>query len=160
MLELDFSIRDTGRVESVEGSPVNVSCSPKRTIDSCFGPTKTVEDDVISDTLATPDHIKRMRVEIEDSFNSESSEIDGFDLLASTDAMPVEDERPPTPQHLLDLRALINSEHKDVPSGPVDKVIEKPENVEDPFKHAGMLREYGGLKGFMEMLRNERKHLA
>lgn len=143
MLELDFSIRDTVSVDASVSS-VSESESPKRKIQHCLS---SVDDDSCFTHIGTPEHVKRLRVEIDNAFNDDAREVDGFELLSSPN--PMDEGRPSTPQELLDLREIIESEHPDVPNGPVDACMERPEKSEDPFKHAGLMREYGGLKNWM-----------
>lgn len=58
-------------------------------------------------------------------------------------------ERPATPQELLQLRDLIESQSSDVPRGQVDSCMDKPESIEDPFRHAGLFSDYGGIRGWL-----------
>jgi len=80
---------------------------------------------------STPDDVKRSRVEINYA----------FDEAACSDEMSV-------PVSLL----LGNS------PAPVPVAMDaSPPPREDPFKHAGLFREYGGVKGWLDMQRKEKE---
>jgi len=70
-------------------------------------------------------------------------------------AAPVAASRPGTPPELAELSALIREVSGDTKPAPLEH--RPPPAIEDPFKHAGLMREYGGIKGWLELQRKERE---
>tara|TARA_B110001452_G_scaffold262955_1_gene263689 strand:+ start:511 stop:975 length:465 start_codon:yes stop_codon:yes gene_type:complete len=144
-MELDFSIRHSAEAPREESSTDEVASS-KRSL----SPVPSSEEHILP---STPDDVKRLRVEINSA----------FDEAVCSDEMRVsvfgdELDRPPTPNDILDLRALIDAEFDGDSLAPVPVAMDmSPPPREDPFKHAGLFREYGGIKGWLEMQRKDKE---
>lgn len=134
-MELDFSVR-------AASEPAKRSCSP----------ISFTEAD--SDMPSTPEHVKRLRAEIDTAFEEAR-------VVAQTPTTEtcVSEDRPPTPDHLLHIRMLIDNECQE--TAPVAHVQPEPPREatrkEDPFKNAGLFREFGGIKGWMALQRQEKE---
>lgn len=136
-----MSIRHNAEAPCEERSTDEVASS-KRSL----SPVPSSEEHTLP---STQDDVKRLRVEINSA----------FDETVCSDEMRVsvfgdELDRPPTPNDILDLRALIDAEFDGDSLVPVPVAMDmSPPPREDPFKHAGLFREYGGVKGWLEMQR-------
>jgi len=152
MFELDFSIRDVFTCKKVTPTEVQSDCEcTKRKYD-----THTNDDAGLPDNkqgVDTPDNIKRLRLEIDEAFEKDNMLVDegASELLFVPDES---NDRPKTPPELLALRELIGGEFVNVtPELTVaqEVQIDRTKMVEDPFKHAGLFSEYGGIKGWMKL---------
>ena len=123
MIDLDFSIRDSAALRNSSTFQI-ADCAQELRLNK--REAESLEDatgDDLCNTLQTPEHIKRIRRDIEQSFDSHDRE------------SRVRDVQPfPPPQSTV---ARFNKSN------------------ENPFKHAGALKEYGGVKGFVELLRKQ-----
>lgn len=146
-MELDFSIRQSAEALCEESSTDEVASS-KRSL----SPVPSSEEHTLP---STPDDVKRLRVEINSAFDEAAC---SDDMSVPVSLFGDELGRPPTPKDILDLRALIDAEFDgdSLASGPVAMDTSPPPR-EDPFKHAGLFREYGGIKGWLEMQREEKE---
>jgi hypothetical protein len=104
--------------------------------------------------LSTPEHVKRLRMEMDAAFAGAEG---GADEVQPAPAVAF---RPGTPPELAELSALIREAPGDTkpvpPVPPVPLERNPPPAKEDPFKHSGLMREYGGIKGWLELQRKER----
>ena len=74
------------------------------------------------------------------------------------DLAPTPDDLAPTPDDILNMRAVIDAERDgDVPTAAPVSMNTPPQHKKDPFKHAGIFREYGGIKGWLELKRREKE---
>lgn len=149
MFELDFSIRDVCTREKVIPTDFQSECeTTKRKHDTPTKDDTGVEDN--TQGVDTPEHIKRLRLDINEAFENDDMFVDedAFNLLCLPDS---NDERPRTPPELLALREVIGSECVDGTTITQEEIVEPPERLEDPFKHAGLFREYGGIAGWMKL---------
>jgi len=148
-MELDFSTRKSAEAPREEISTYEVASSKRP-----LSPVTSSEEHTLP---STPDDVKRLRVEINYA----------FDESACSDEMSVpmslfgnEIDRPPTPNDILDMRALIDAEFEfdgnSLAPVPVAMDTSLPPR-DDPFKHAGLFREYGGIKGWLEMQRKDKE---
>jgi hypothetical protein len=101
---------------------------------------------------ATPEHVKRLRTQIDAAFE----EACAVAQTPTTEACVFED-RPPTPDSLMDMRALIENESRATSTVAHPEPPRHTPRKEDPFKNAGLFREYGGIKGWMALQRQEKE---
>lgn len=126
-MNLDFSTREsTGGARG--GSSADVVSSSKRPLSP------------------TPDDVKRLCSQIGSV----------FELGVSVHPCADDIARPPTPDDLLNLRALIDAEAGGLPTPVPVPVGSSPPPNENVFKHAGLLREDGGIRGWLKMRKRER----
>lgn len=152
-MELDFSIR-----ECVE-EPGEKPCEEALAEDASrtkrpFSPAPSSDAHTLP---STPDDVKRLREEINSAFDEA---VCSDDLSVPMSLFGSEIDRPPTPDDVLNLRALIEAEAEDAPL-PIPIIMDlSPLHNEDVFKHAGLFREYGGIKGWLEMQRKEKERVS
>jgi hypothetical protein len=148
-MELDFSIRQSAEAPREESSTDEVASS-KRSL----SPVPSSEEHTLP---STPDDVKRLRVEIGAAFEEAAC---SDEMSVPVSLFGEELDRPPTPKDILNLRALIDAEFDGDSLAPVPVAMDtSPPPREDPFKHAGLFREYGGIKGWLEMQRKEKERV-
>jgi hypothetical protein len=146
-MELDFSLRQSAEAPREESSTDEVASS-KRSL----SPVPSSEEHTLP---STPDDVKRLRVEIGAAFEEAAC---SDEMSVSVSLFGDQLDRPPTPKDIIDLRALIDAEFDGNSTTPVPVAMDtSPPPREDPFKHAGLFREYGGIKGWLEMQRKEKE---
>ena len=149
-MELDFSIRvcveEPGEKPCEEALAEDASRTKRP-----FSPAPSSDAHTLP---STPDDVKRLREEINSAFE-EAACSDNLSVPLSLFGRDI--SRPPTPDDVLNLRALIEAEAEDAPL-PVPTTIDiSLSPIGDMFKHAGLFREYGGIKGWLENEKGCRK---
>lgn len=134
-MELDFSIRSPKRPRS-----------PRNLVE--------VEPEVpaVPAVPVVPERANRLRAEVDAAFERTCADAPE---LTTCEA----EGRPPTPDHLIEMRMLIEAEDAGVPLAPPAPAAQLRYDLqrEDPFKHAGLLREYGGIQGWRALQKQERE---
>lgn len=152
-MELDFSIRhcvEEPCKQPREETSTDEASRSKRSL----SPTPSSDAHTLP---STPGDVKRLREEINSAFEEA---VCSDDLSVPLSLFGGEIDRPPTPDDVLNLRALIEAEAEDAPL-PVPIAMDvSPPPKEDLFKHAGLFREYGGIKGWLEMQRKEKERVS
>ena len=100
----------------------------------------------------TPDDVKRLCSQVGSVFELACRSELGVPVHPRGDDIA----RPPTPDDLLNLRALIDAEAGGFPASVTIPVGSSPPPNENVFKHAGLLREDGGIGGWLKMRKRER----
>ena len=163
-MELDFSIRSTATTLN----PIQCS-DASDTVDQSSSSGDSLKRDAPSPSqesgLSTPEHVKRLRMELDAAFAeaegvaNEVQDVQWVQGVQGVQAATVVSSRPGTPPELAELSALIREASGDAKPAPPEPVPARdvPSGREDPFKHAGLMREYGGIKGWLELQRKERE---
>ena len=145
-MELDFSILKSAEKPRNESSTDEVARS-KRSL----SPIPSSDRQALS---STAEDEKRLRANIDSALEEAGCSNDmRMPVYTFSDKL----DRPHTPSDILNLRTLINAEFRDDFPAPVPVAMNMcPPPKEDPFKHAGLFRNYGGINGWLEMQRKDK----